>query len=129
MTRTPNADKLNASLRTSTRKRKTAPTIILSDEEADSDYKEVLVVESEDDFVEWKEEEDVKVTVKRTTRKKTASLTSTSAKRVKKATPIGVQADIEEAPLDWRPHGGEYHDDDRVVALTDDLLQWFQEVR
>jgi hypothetical protein len=129
MTRTPNADKLNASLRTSTRKRKTAPTIILSDEEADSDYKEVLVVESEDDFVEWKEEEDVRVTVKRTTRKRTAPLASTSAKRVKKATPIGVQADIEEAPLIRRPHGGEYHDDDRVVALTDDLLQWFQEVR
>lgn len=133
MARTPNADKLNASLRTSTRKRKAAPTIIISDGEDDADYQEVFKVESEDDYEGWKEDEgeDENATSsgKRKIRKKTTPVASTSAKRVKKASVTDVLVDIEDAPVDSRPHGAAYHNEGRIISQTNDLLQWFEEVR
>lgn len=131
MTRTPNADKLNASLRSSIRKRKAAPTIIISDEEDDADYQEVLKVESEDDYETWKEDddEDAASSGKRKIRKKTTPVAPTSAKRVKKASVTDLPVDIEDVPVDWRPHAANYHDESQIIYLTNNLLQWFEEVR
>jgi hypothetical protein len=127
--RTPNADKLNASMRTSTRKRKVTTTIILSDDEADDDYHPVIAVESADEYdgkIEDHSDEELPAKPKSGKRSSTSRTKSGSVKRIKTdEKPL----DIEDALPNWRPHTREYHDVDRIVGLVDELLQWFQGVR
>lgn len=120
MTRTPNADKLNAALRTSSRKRKATATIIISDDEGDSDYKETAKANDSDD------QYDIEI-VAPTKRKAGSTSRASSVKKVKKS--FIDEADIEEAVSNWRPHPKSYHDSARIITLKDDLLQWFELVR
>lgn len=127
--RTPNADKLNASMRTSTRKRKVTTTIILSDDEGDDDYKPVVAIESADEYdgkIEDQSDEDFAAKPRSGTKSSTTRTKSGSVKRVKKDEQL---LDIEDALPNWRLHTREYHNVDRIVSLVDELLQWFQGVR
>lgn len=128
--RTPNADKLNASMRTGTRKRKITTTIVLSDSGDDENYQPAIAIESADDYdgkVEDLSDEDF---VKPRSVKKSsgAKAKSDSVKRIKTSAKDAA-LDIEDALLDWRPHSGEYHNIDRIVDLKYELLQWFEGVR
>ncbi|KAJ9120701.1 hypothetical protein QFC22_002632 [Naganishia vaughanmartiniae] len=124
MTRTPNADTLNASLRTSSRKRKAPATLIISDDEGDSDYEEVGKAEELDDPYDG----EIVIPAKRKT---VGASRATSVMKVKK--PLSGAGndifDIEEAASNWRPHAKLYHDSKRIINLKDDLLQWFDLVR
>jgi hypothetical protein len=125
--RTPNADKLNASIRTSIRKRKVTTTIILSDDGGDDDYNPVIAIDSEDEYDgKIEDQSDEEFAEKPRSAKKSSTTRTKSVKRVKKdEQPL----DIEDALPNWRPHTREYHDVDRIVGLVDELLQWFQGVR
>ncbi|KAJ9108147.1 hypothetical protein QFC19_002615 [Naganishia cerealis] len=129
MARTPNADKLNASLRTSTRKRKATTTIIVSDGEGGSDYQEVLEVESSD----YQEDSEPESVPPRRKPRDSGTIRTARAVPTKKAkkSPINAskEVDIEEATNDWRPHARSYHNAERIVALRNDLLEWFEVVR
>ncbi|KAJ9105455.1 hypothetical protein QFC21_001826 [Naganishia friedmannii] len=124
MTRTPNSDKLNASLRTSSRQRKAPPTIIISDDEGGSAYEEVLKGEDSDDLY------DAELSTRTKRKAASTSRAPSSAKKIKKPiSDAGDGIDIEEAASNWRPHAKSYHDSERIIALKDDLLQWFELVR
>lgn len=130
--RTPNADKLNAAMRTSTRKRKFITTVVLSaSDDDDEDYEAIVVDDSPDDYdgkMEDESEEDLSVK-KRPGRSCVGTKSKAGAKRVKKSPTNQHPLDIENVLSDWRPHTKAYHDTDRIIALEDDLLQWFEQVR
>jgi hypothetical protein len=124
MTSTSNADKLNgSSLRMSSRKRKAPVTIIISDDEGDSDYEQVTKAEDSDDPYDA----EIVIPAKR---KPAGASRALSLKKAKKdSSNAGDDNDIENVTSNWRPHAKSYHDAERVIALKDDLLQWFDLVR
>ncbi|GHJ84468.1 hypothetical protein NliqN6_0870 [Naganishia liquefaciens] len=136
--RTPNADKLNVAMRTSLRKRKFTTTVILSDSDdhvddnIDGEYKAaVFVVDSPDEYDDKKSdesEEDLKSKAQRR-RKSPSTKPKPAIKRVKSCPTSQDPSSIEDVVSDWRPHSKAYHDADRIMALQDDLLQWFETVR
>lgn len=130
--RTPNADRLNAAMRTSTRKRKFTTTVVLSDsDDDDADYEAIVVVDSPDEYDgEMEDESEDDLSVKgRPRRRSIGPKPKAGTKRVKQSPTNQNPLNIGDVLSDWRPHTKAYHDADRIIALEDELLQWFEQVR